>query len=291
MTGPGSASARRLPPAWLVALAGVGAILLLVDAAYRWATPSDEHAYWLAGRNLLEGRSIYELARLGPVEPYAYHYPPPLAQIMAPVAAILPAFAWTALWTALLLVCLYLLAGRSVLIALASIAFVPVAVELWFRNIHLPLALLTYFGLRRWPVLLGVGALVKLSPGLGIVYLAAKGRLRDAAIGFAAAAIIAGVSFLLNPGLWTEFVELTLGRGPLDVSGVLPIPYAVRLAIGAVLVVLAARLRRPWDDVLAVVGMTVALPTLWVTGLSFLTAALPIVQRGGGTGLAPTDRP
>ena len=164
-------------------MAAVGGTLLLVDAIFRWSTPSDEHAYWLAGRNLIEGRSIYELARLGPIEPYAYHYPPPFAQLIAPVAAILPAEVWTAAWTVLLLACVLWLAGRDPIVALASVAFLPVAVELWFRNIHLPLAVLTYLGLRRWPVLLGIGMLVKVSPGLGLLYLAAKGQLRGAILG------------------------------------------------------------------------------------------------------------
>lgn len=170
---------RRYPP-WLLFVAAVGGTLLLVDGVFRWSTPSDEHAYWLAGRNLIEGHSIYELARLGPIEPYAYHYPPPFAQLMAPIAAVVPAEVWTAAWTVLLLACVLWLAGRDPIVALASVAFLPVAVELWFRNIHLPLAVLTYLGLRRWPVLLGIGMLVKVSPGLGLLYLAAKGQLRAA---------------------------------------------------------------------------------------------------------------
>ena len=36
--------------------------------------------------------------------------------------------------------------------------------------------------IRRWPVLFAVGAAIKIAPGLGIVYLAARGRWRDAAI-------------------------------------------------------------------------------------------------------------
>lgn len=268
---------RGSPPLWLLILAAVGATLLLVDAAYRWPTPSDEHAYWLAGQNLLEGRSIYELARLGPVEPYAYHYPPPLAQAMAPIAAVLPAEVWTALWTALLLGCLYWLAGRSLLVALASVAFVPVAAELWFRNIHIPLAAISYLGLRRWPVLLGIGALVKLSPGLGLLYLAAKGRLRDATAGLGVAAVVAAASYALAPDLWREFVDVTLARGPLDISGLLPIPYLARLGIAVLVVLVAARTREPWGDILAIVGMTVALPTLWLDAASFLVACIPFL--------------
>jgi hypothetical protein len=271
---------RRYPP-WLIALAAVGGTLLLVDAAFRWSTPSDEHAYWLAGRNLIDGRSVYALARLGPIQPYAYHYPPPFAQLVAPIAAVVPAEVWTAAWTVLLLACLLWLAGRDPIIALASVAFLPVAVELWFRNIHLPLAVLTYLGLRRWPVLLGIGMLVKVSPGLGLLYLAAKGQLRGATLGVAVAASIVAVSAALGPNLWAEFLDVTLARGPLDVSGFLPLPYALRLAAGVITVLLAARLRAPWNDGVAIVGMTIALPTLWFTALSFLVAALPSLREAG----------
>ena len=271
---------RRYPP-WLLFVAAVGGTLLLVDGVFRWSTPSDEHAYWLAGRNLIEGHSIYELARLGPIEPYAYHYPPPFAQLMAPIAAVVPAEVWTAAWTVLLLACVLWLAGRDPIVALASVAFLPVAVELWFRNIHLPLAVLTYLGLRRWPVLLGIGMLVKVSPGLGLLYLAAKGQLR-ATLGLGVAASIVAVSVVLGPNLWAEFLDVTLARGPLDVSGFLPLPYALRLAAGIVTVLVAARLRAPWNDGVAIVGMTIALPTLWFTALSFLLAALPSLRHAGG---------
>ena len=44
-----------LPPIGLVVLAAIGAVLLLVVALNRWATPSDEHAYWLAARRLADG--------------------------------------------------------------------------------------------------------------------------------------------------------------------------------------------------------------------------------------------
>ena len=277
---PSSHLARSRPPGWLLALATGGAILLLVVAASRWSTPSDEHAYWLAGHNLLAGQPVYDLARRGPVEPYAYHYPPPFAQLMAPIAAIVPADLWSVLWTAVLLGCLYWLASRNVLVALASIAVLPVAVELWFRNIHLPLAVLTVLGLRRWPVLLGLGALVKLSPGLGLLYLAAKGRLRAAALGVCAALVAAAVSYAISPALWAEFIDVTVGRGPLDASGFVPVPYAFRFAAGVAIVLVAARLRPPWDDGVAIVGMAVALPTLWFTALSFLLAVLPLVSAG-----------
>ena len=78
-----------LPPLGLVVLAAIGAVLLLVVALDRWATPSDEHAYWLAARRLVDGLPIYDIAM--PVgTPYAYWYPPPLAQALAPLTLFAP---------------------------------------------------------------------------------------------------------------------------------------------------------------------------------------------------------
>ena len=58
--------------------------------------------------------------------------------------------AWfTLAWTVLLLGCLLFLGRRRVLVALALIAFLPVAVEFWFRNIHLVLAVLVVLSVER----------------------------------------------------------------------------------------------------------------------------------------------
>ena len=72
-----------------------------------------------------------------------------------------------------MLLSLWWLAGRDVLLALALIAFPPVAVEFWYRNIHLILAVLIVLAIRGIPALYSVGALIKFSPGLGIPFLLA----------------------------------------------------------------------------------------------------------------------
>jgi peptidoglycan/LPS O-acetylase OafA/YrhL len=56
------------------------------------------------------------------------------------------------LWIVLLLACLWWLGGRDPLTAVALIAFLPVAVELPARNIHLVLAVLAVLALRRSPL-------------------------------------------------------------------------------------------------------------------------------------------
>jgi hypothetical protein len=278
LTAPIDVGRLRLPPVGLVVLAGVGALLLLVVAA-GWPTPSDEHAYWLAARRLLDGQPLYDPAATT-VTPYAYWYPPIVAQALMPVAAVVPSLLFTGLWTILMLGCLLFLGGRRILVALALVAFLPVAVEFGFRNVHLILAVLVVLGIRRWPVLFAIGAAIKLAPALGIVYLAARGRWRDAATVSGIGLVMLIVSVALAPDAWRQFVDILLARGPGDASGFLPIPYVARAAIGLVLAVVAGRLRPSIGDPLLVVAITVALPTLWFTALSLLVGVVPLIMRG-----------
>jgi hypothetical protein len=269
---------RQLPPLGLVVLATAGALLLAVVATGHWAQPNDEHAYWLAGQRLLHGEPLYDPTASANT-PFAYWYPPVVAQIVAPISAILPSDAFSWAWLALLLGCAWWLAGSRPLPFLALFAFLPVATELWFRNVHLILAVLVVLAIRRWPVLFAVGAAIKLSPGLGIVYLAARGRWRDAAITAIVGAVILAVSVVLAPAAWAQFMEVLRARGPSDAASFLPVPYWVRAGLGLALAAIAGRLRPRIGEPLLVVALVVALPTLWFTALSMLAALVPILRR------------
>ena len=268
---------RKLPPLALVVLAAIGSVLLVTVAFYRWATPSDEHAYWLAGRRLLDGLPLYDPAAT-PVTPYAYWYPPTVAQVLTPVAAVLPSLVFTACWTVLLLGCLWWLADRNPLVALALVAFPPVAVELWFRNVHLVLAVVLVLAVRRRSAVFSLGAAIKLSPGLGIAWLVARGRWRAATVALAVGVAMLAVSVALSPDAWRQFVEVISARGPGDVSSFLPLPYVVRAVVGLVLALVAGRLSSRWSGVVLVVAVTIALPTLWFTALSTLVAIVPLLR-------------
>ncbi len=290
-----------LPPLGLILLATLGAILLIVVASSRWALPNDEHAYWLAGRRLLDGQSLYDPTATS-VTPFAYWYPPVVAQVVAPIAAVVGSEAFSWAWTVLLVACLIGLARGRPLVALALVAYVPVATELGFRNVHLVLAVLVVLAIRRWPALFAIGAAIKIAPGLGIVYLAARGRWRDAAIASLAGLAILVVSVALAPGAWADFVDILRARGPGDASSFVPIPYIVRAAAGLILAIVAGRLEARIGEPMLVVAIVVALPTLWFTALSTLVAIVPLIWAGssrprmtpapdGLAGVAPLDRP
>jgi len=279
---------RRLPSIGLVALAAIGALLLAVVATTEWIHFNDEHAYWLAGARLAAGQPLYDPTAAANT-PFAYWYPPPLAQVLAPITGFLSADAFSVLWTALLLGCLWWLGGRNALVALALVAFVPVAIELRVRNVHLLMAVLAVLALRRSWVFWIPAAAIKIAPVLGCVYLAAAGRWRDAAKVAVVGAAVLGVSVLLGPGLWRDFIDVVGARAGTDGGSWLPIPFAVRFLAGVVVAAMAGRLALRAQErgasargaeAILIVALTIANPTLWATALSLLIAIVPLWRTG-----------
>jgi Glycosyltransferase family 87 len=278
------------PPVWLLVLAVSGGCLLLIVAVTRWGVPSDEFAYWLAGKRLLAGEPLYD-PTAQPGTPYAYFYPPPLAQVLAPMTAFVPDGVYVAAWTVLLLVCLWWIAGRQVLVTLALVAFIPVAIELWYRNIHLVLVVLIVLGLRRSSAWLAVAAAIKGAPALALVYFIVARRYRDALVMGGAGLVMLTVSVVISPDAWRQFLDVIVADAAGVGASIVPIPFAVR-AVAAVVVVIVAGLvarrgsaaigeRTTWTDprvgeALLVVAFVLANPTFWVTSLSLLIAIVPL---------------
>jgi len=288
LASPVDVGARRLPPIGLVLLAAVGASLLAVIGLFEWRHLNDEYAYWLAGARVLAGQPLYDAAAASNT-PFAYWYPPPLAQVVAPLTAFLSADAFAVLWTALLLACLWWLGGRNVLVAIALVAFLPVAVELRVRNVHLVLAVLVVLALRRHWAFWVPAAAIKIAPVLGVLYLAAAGRWRDAMKVAVLGLAVLGVSVALAPEAWREFFGIVGPRAGTDGGSLVAVPFGVRFALGGALAVaaglLAARAGRSGSsaslaEVLVVVAITIANPTLWATALSILVAVVPLWRSG-----------
>lgn len=261
-----------------IVLATVGSCLLGSVATQSWPSFADEQAYWAGAHRLLLGLPLYDPAQTA-VTPFAYQYPPFLAQALMPVVALVSDTAFNVLWIVGLLLALYWLADRRLLVMLAMVAFVPVAVELWQRNVHLLLAALVVVGIRRWPIAFLAGAMIKVSPGLGLVYLAARGRWREAGLIAAAGVGVTILSVLASPSQWFDFFTYLARRGPGDESALLPIPYVARALSALVLAAVAGRLRPRYGDPLLVIAVVVGLPTLWATGLSTLVALVPVIHR------------
>jgi alpha-1,2-mannosyltransferase len=198
----------------------------------------DFSAYWQAGRNLLDGEPLYSAAQLaGPYAPqqqYLYLYPPFLAVVVAPLAALvadyrLAAWAWTAIGFAVAVASVVavgrregLITDRSRLVLLVGAAFTIPAViaELVMGNVHLLLLGLfsaAWLGVRRGDprgevvagVAIGLAALVKIFPALLIVWLVLAGRRRAAAVSLGAIALLT-VAVLPVTGLepWLQYPQV-----------------------------------------------------------------------------------
>ncbi|NJD29818.1 MAG: DUF2029 domain-containing protein [Chloroflexi bacterium] len=267
---------HQLPPIGLVVLAAIGAVFLAVIVATAWPHPTDEQAYWRAAERLAAGEPVYSTASVPGDVSYGYWYPPPLAQVLAPLTGVASAEGFSIAWTILVLGCLWWLAGRDVLVALALIAFLPVAVELRVRNVHLLLAVLLVLALRRSWVFWIPAAAIKVAPALGILYLAAARRVREAILVTVAGLLVLGASIALAPGLWGSFAEVVLGRAGTETASILPIPFAIRFVAGAALAALGGWIGGRRGEGLLVVGVTLANPTLWATALSLLVALVPL---------------
>jgi alpha-1,2-mannosyltransferase len=274
----------------LLGLAVIGGCLLLIVAVTRWGTPSDEFAYWLAGKRLLAGDPLHD-PTAQPGTPYAYFYPPPLAQVLAPMTAFVPDGVYVGAWTVLLLVCLWWIAGRQVLVALSLVAFIPVAIELWYRNIHLVLVVLIVLGLRRSSAWLAVAAAIKGAPALGLVYFIVARRYRDALVMGGAGLVMLLVSVVISPNAWRQFLDVIVADAAGVGASIVPIPFSVRAVAAVVVVIVAGLVARRGSaadgertastdprvgEALLVVAFVLANPTFWVTSLSLLIAIVPL---------------
>lgn len=201
----------------------------------------DFSAYWAAAGRLIDRASPYSAAQLAgsyaPQQQYLYLYPPPLAAAAEPFALLFPtdyrlaAWFWTALGALILLTSALALwrserlgerfatlagNGRWLLVA-AAFAFPPVVGELVLGNVHLVLlGLLTlaWLGIRRgngqgeWVagVAVGIAAVIKVFPGLLLLWFLVTGRYRASA-GVAVGALVAAALALPLTGIqpWLDY--------------------------------------------------------------------------------------
>lgn len=264
-------------------LAGIGGVLLAVIVGMFWREAGDDLAYWLAGNRLANGQPVYPDASVA-FENFAFHYVPPVAQLLAPIAAVVAAVPFLIGFRALLLLAVWDLAGRRMLDMLALLAFIPLAYSLRVENVEIFMAIAVVYGLARWPWAFLLGGLVKVSPGLGLVYLALQRRWRDVLVSAALGAGIVVVSYLLAPDLWRDWLAAINGRSDVIGNSIVPLPYSVRAIAGFVLTVVAGLVGRRRGELLLVAAVTIANPGLSLQGFAVLAAAIP-VWRAGPEGL------
>ena len=267
------AAATRSRPALARALRDGAVVAGLLFAAYLFGVVAP------AARTL--GFDAFAYWSVDLADPYArtaggfgaFTYSPAIARIFAPFGLLAWwQFLW--LWLALLVGTLVWLGWRSTLVLLA---FPPVAFELYHGNVHLLIAAAVALGFR-WPAAWAFVLLTKVTPGIGLLWFAARREWRSLAIALGVTAAIVVLSVAIDGRLWIAWVQesllATAGGAPLNQPHI-AVPLWLRLPAAAVLVFWGARTDRRWTVPLAA---AVALPVLWLAGFAIL-AAIPAVRR------------
>jgi hypothetical protein len=237
----------------------------------------DAFSYWSIDLDDLYGRTMFSNFALG-----AFRYAPPIAFLFAPLG-LLPwwLFLWLWLW---LMVAIVVWLGRHW--ALVLLALPPVALELYHGNVHLLMAAAVALGFRH-PWAWSFVVLTKVTPGIGLLWFAVRREWRALAVALGATIVVSLAAFIVAPHYWTEWIAATLSNIGLPQHFSIPPPLPVRLPLAALLVIWGARTDRPWTVPL---GATLALPILWVHGLTVALAAVPFLLLGDRAARQPSWR-
>ena len=218
----------------------------------------DARAYWR-----IDLANPYAHSGVGDLSTYLYS--PAFAQVMAPFGA-LPFPVSFALWTALSIGLLAWLV-RPWPWAMPILAL-PIIYELCVGNVHFLIAAAIVVGFRI-PTAWAFPILTKITPGVGVGWFLMRHEWRAFAVAVGTTAVIAGVSFLLAPSAWENWIAFLLdspGRSQL---------LALRVVLAAGLVAFGARTDRRW---LVPVAVWISLPVVWVNSWVILLAVIRLRQ-------------
>ena len=229
----------------------------------------DARAYWTVDLD-----TLYARGQVGGED--AYLYSPAFAQLMVPLT-LLPWTVFAALWAALNLVALTCMAGPVIAGLLLVVPGSPAIDEVGTGNIHLMLAAAIVLAFR-WPGAWALPLLTKVTPGVGVLWLAGARRWRQLAIALGTTLAIVIVSFAISPQLWFDWIDVLAGNVdrpiPTEIA-VIPGPLSVRTALAAVVVVAGGWRGWRWT---VPVAATLALPVPWSSGLTILVAVIALAR-------------
>jgi len=217
---------------------------------------------------LLDLTDLYGRAHASLLATGGFLYSPAAAWLFVPLA-VLPWPASIIVYLGLDLAALAILARR--LTPLVFLAFPPVLLELINGNIHLWMALAIWAGLR-WPAAWSFVFLTKVTPGVGVVWFAARREWRNLAIAIGVTAAVVGVGFAIAPKQWLDWFALLAGANAMPVSTILP-PLWLRVPVAAAIAWYAGRTGRAW---LVPIASLVAMPTVWIQSTALLVACFPL---------------
>ena len=239
----------------------------------------DSHAYWEA----LRSPEPYAGAAVGVIG--SFLYPPPFLQVLAPLGQLpwpLFLFGWTAALTTVAVALVRRVPRRYR--ALWPFLYILAGTDIYAGNINLFIAYGVVLGLTI-PVAWAGIALTKVTPGLGALWLAFRGHWADFGFALLATAVIAVLSFSADTALWGDWLSVVFNENPVGgYAFTIPVPLFVRLPIAILVLWWAARSDRPW---LVPVACILALPVIWLNGLSLLVGSAAIW--GERQGRAPVE--
>lgn len=253
-------------------VASVVAVALVLRFAGRstagdWPTGREALCYWAPALGDPYAQSDW-------TAPLAYVYSPAFLQALEPLRA-LPWLAFLAAWTAILLLAVRWLVGPR----LWPLGILLAAPEIAGGNVHLLLAVAIVAGFR-WPGAWALALLTKVTPGIGLLWFAARGEWRHLGEAIAATAALVAASAVLDPGAWAAWfgvLQASVGHTT-GTWAAIGVPLAVRLPVAAAVVAWGARTDRRWT---MPVGVMLALPAVWFGSLAMLLAVVPL--RAGAT--------
>lgn len=228
--------------------------------------------YWLLAP-VLTGSDAMDYYLMDPSDPYAnewgavhaFVYSPAYAQVLTPLQALPFEWFYKLLLAVNLGALVYLLGPVWGVVAL------PFAIpDISNGQIHLLLAA-SVVAMVRTPGWAAFGLLSKVTPGVTVLWFLARREWRNLGIAVGVTAGIVGVSAVVYPTAWVEWVELltTSSTRHVENFSVSEWPAIFRLPIAAGLVIMAGWRDRP--AALPVIALF-ALPTIWAGALVMLLA-------------------
>lgn len=266
---------------WLASVPGV-ALLAYMQVRRHVAAGAvglDSHAYWAA---LQDPSTWYSR---GPGETDAYLYSPLFVQALTPLK-FLPWPAFQLLWAVLQMAALVWLL-RPLTWWKAGVVALFVTPEIILGNIYLFFAVALVAAVRGRPEALLFPLLTKVTPAaVGLWHLVHRdwrGLRRAAALGI----VLVGVSVVVSPAAWSDWVHLVTGSGGSQDSTF----FAARACIALSLIAYAAFSDRAW---LLAPGMVLITPVFNGLAVLAVMAAIPRLLEHGrskpGTEAAPVTR-
>jgi hypothetical protein len=259
----------------LISLFFVG-IGVLVCAFYwyvlttRTFDPADAFWYWNA-----DPSNLYPHPEL--LERNGYNYSPAF-ELVVGWGRLFDFPVFVAIWRAILLGTLVWLAGPFAFLVLFT---VPVASEINAGNIQMLLAAAIVLSFRKspwWGATWAFVLLTKVTPGVGLLWFAARRQWRRLAIAVGVTCFIAAVTFVLWPDRWVDWVLLLTSGSPPPVPPYY-LPFLPRFLVAIVVVLVAAWRGWRWP---LIVAATLALPAFYALSPSLLVGVLPFLRESLG---------